>query len=119
METVNRGAPAWRGGLGRLWPMLIASVSACGYPPWIVFGLLGGAVADRADQRRPMWTVAAVRGALVTGLAAAVWGLNAPVSLAAAFFVPRPALVALRPLREADVFVAAPDGDVTTARRQG
>ncbi|MFD5076792.1 MFS transporter [Streptomyces sp. NPDC058371] len=91
--------PAWRGGFGRLWsaavlssfgdalrtaalpllaatltdePMLIASVTACGYLPWIVFGLLGGAVADRVDQRRAMWTVDALRGLLMAAFAAAV-----------------------------------------------
>ncbi|MEU6543520.1 MFS transporter [Streptomyces sp. NPDC046859] len=91
--------PALRGGFGRLWgaavlssfgdslrtaalpllavtltdrPLLIAAVTACGYLPWIVFGLLGGAVADRVDQRRAMWTVDAVRGALVAAFAVAV-----------------------------------------------
>lgn len=53
-------------------PLLIASVTACGYLPWIVFGLLGGAVADRVDQRRAMWTVDAVRGLLVAAFAVAV-----------------------------------------------
>ncbi|GAA2552811.1 MFS transporter [Streptomyces levis] len=102
MATVEvRGvrAPAWRGGFGRLWsaavlssfgdalrtaalpllavtltdePLLIASVTACGYLPWIVFGLLGGAVADRVDQRRAMWLVDAVRGLLVGAFAVAV-----------------------------------------------
>ncbi|MFH8498196.1 MFS transporter [Streptomyces coeruleorubidus] len=92
-------APAWRGGFGRLWsaavlssfgdalrtaalpllavtltdePLLIASVTACGYLPWIVFGLLGGAVADRVDQRRAMWMVDAIRGLLVAAFAVAV-----------------------------------------------
>ncbi|MGW7266590.1 MFS transporter [Streptomyces sp. NPDC054842] len=92
-------APAWRGGFGRLWsaavlssfgdalrtaalpllaatltrePLLIASVTACGYLPWIVFGLLGGAVADRVDQRRAMWTVDAARGLLVAAFGVAV-----------------------------------------------
>ncbi|MEU6772911.1 MFS transporter [Streptomyces sp. NPDC046759] len=99
VETGERRAPAWRGGFGRLWtaavvsqfgdalrgaalplvaasltdrPLLIASVTACGYLPWIVFGLLGGAVADRVDQRRAMWTVDAVRGLLVGSFAAVV-----------------------------------------------
>ncbi|MER5180681.1 MFS transporter [Streptomyces sp. NPDC002896] len=98
-EAVGASAPTWRGGFGRLWtaavlsrfgdalrmaalpllaasltdePMLIASVTACGYLPWIVFGLLGGAVADRVDQRRVMWSVDVVRGLLVAGFAAAV-----------------------------------------------
>ncbi len=53
-------------------PLLIASVTACGYLPWIVFGLLGGAVADRVDQRRAMWRVDAVRGLLVAAFAVAV-----------------------------------------------
>jgi MFS family permease len=92
-------APAWRGGFGRLWsaavvsrfgdslraaalpllaasltedPLLIASVTACGYLPWLLFGLLGGAVADRVDQRRAMWTVDLLRGALMAAFAGAV-----------------------------------------------
>ncbi|GGV46867.1 MFS transporter [Streptomyces spectabilis] len=90
---------AWRGGFGRLWsaavlssfgdslrkaalpllaasltddPLLIASVTACGYLPWLVFGLLGGAVADRVDQRRAMWRVDVARGVLVGVFALAV-----------------------------------------------
>ncbi|MFF9026245.1 MFS transporter [Streptomyces iakyrus] len=102
MATVEVGSsapPAWRGGFGRLWsaavlssfgdalrtaalpllavtltddPLLIASVTACGYLPWIVFGLLGGAVADRVDRRRAMWMVDALRGLLVAAFAVAV-----------------------------------------------
>lgn len=53
-------------------PLLIASVAACGYLPWLLFGLLGGAVADRVDQRRAMWTVDVVRGLLMAAFAAAV-----------------------------------------------
>ncbi|MFD7324460.1 MFS transporter [Streptomyces sp. NPDC059875] len=99
-ETVGtRSAPAWRGGYGRLWtaavvskfgdslraaampllaasltddPLLIASVTACGYLPWLLFGLLGGAVADRVDQRRAMWAVDLVRGGLMAAFAFAV-----------------------------------------------
>lgn len=98
-ETVGGRAPAWRGGFGRLWsaavlssfgdslrtaalpllavtltdrPLLIATVTACGYLPWIIFGLLGGAVADRVDQRRAMWTVDALRALLVGAFAVVV-----------------------------------------------
>ncbi|WP_073952426.1 MFS transporter [Streptomyces kebangsaanensis] len=98
-KTGDVGAPAWRGGFGRLWsaavlssfgdslrttalpllavsltddPLLISSVAACGYLPWIIFGLLGGAVADRVDQRRAMWTADTVRALLVGGFAVAV-----------------------------------------------
>ncbi|PZH15383.1 MFS transporter [Streptomyces sp. NTH33] len=98
-KAAGVGAPAWRGGFGRLWsaavlssfgdslrtaalpllavsltddPLLISSVAACGYLPWIIFGLLGGAVADRVDQRRAMWTADTVRALLVGGFAVAV-----------------------------------------------
>ncbi|MDH6216195.1 MFS transporter [Streptomyces pseudovenezuelae] len=108
VETGDMRAPAWRGGFGRLWtaavvsrfgdalrgsalpllatsltdrPLLIASVTACGYLPWIVFGLLGGAVADRIDQRRAMWTVDAVRGLLVAAFAGAVALGHASIAL--------------------------------------
>ncbi|MFJ8331311.1 MFS transporter [Streptomyces sp. NPDC094437] len=101
-------ALAWRGGFGRLWgaavlssfgdalrtaalpltaasltddPLLIASVSACGYLPWLLFGLLGGAVADRVDQRRAMWTVDAVRGLLMACFALAVGLGHASIAL--------------------------------------
>ncbi len=92
-------APSWRGGFGRLWaaavvsrfgdgmrnaalpllaasltrsPLLVALVTAAGYLPWIVFGLLGGALADRIDQRRAMRTVDGVRALLTGGFALAV-----------------------------------------------
>lgn len=108
VETGEGRAPAWRGGFGRLWtaavvsrfgdalrgaalpllaasltgrPLLIASVTACGYAPWILFGLLGGAVADRVDQRRAMWTVDAVRGLLMLSFALAVALGHASVGL--------------------------------------
>ncbi|MFJ4919114.1 MFS transporter [Streptomyces sp. NPDC088725] len=102
------GAPAWRGGFGRLWsaavvsrcgdslraaampllaasltddPLLIASVTACGYLPWLLFGLLGGAVADRVDQRRAMWTVDLLRSLLMAAFAAAVALGHASIAL--------------------------------------
>lgn len=96
-ETAARArVPAWRGGFGRLWsaavisrfgdslrgaalpllavsltddPLVVALVTACGYLPWLLFGLLGGAVADRVDQRRAMWAVDLVRGVLMAGFA--------------------------------------------------
>ncbi|MER5492791.1 MFS transporter [Streptomyces sp. NPDC002490] len=92
-------AVRWRGGFGRLWaaavlsrfgdalrtaalpllaatltdePLLIATVTASGYLPWLVFGLLGGALADRLDQRRAMIHVDLVRALLVGAFAVAV-----------------------------------------------
>lgn len=109
-------APAWRGGFGRLWsaavisrfgdalrttalpllavrltdePLAVASVTACAYLPWLLFGLLGGAVADRVDQRRAMWAVDTVRGLLVAAFALAV-GLghaSVPLLIALAFLL--------------------------------
>jgi MFS family permease len=114
VEVTDTHVPAWRGGFGRLWsaavisrfgdalrtaalpllavrltddPLVIASVTACGYLPWLLFGLLGGAVADRVDQRRAMWAVDLVRGLLVASFALAV-GLghaSIPLLLALAF----------------------------------
>lgn len=107
-EAKGGTAPAWRGGFGRLWsaavlssfgdsvrtaalpllavtltdrPLLIAAVTACGYLPWLAFGLLGGAVADRVDQRRAMWTVDVARGLLVACFAVAVARGHASVAL--------------------------------------
>ncbi|MDX3688933.1 MFS transporter [Streptomyces europaeiscabiei] len=62
-------------------PLLVASVAACGYVPWLLFGLFGGAVADRVDQRRAMWTVDVARGLLVAGFAVAVALDHASIAL--------------------------------------
>jgi predicted MFS family arabinose efflux permease len=62
-------------------PLPIASVTACGYLPWLLFGLVGGAVADRVDQRRAMWTVDAVRGLLMASFAVAVALGHASIAL--------------------------------------
>ncbi|MGR8011217.1 MFS transporter [Streptomyces hypolithicus] len=107
--TVDKAqAPAWRGGFGRLWtaavvsrfgdslrtaampllaasltsdPVLVALVSAGGYLPWLLFGLLGGAVADRVNQRRAMWSVDLVRAALMAAFAMAVASGHASIAL--------------------------------------
>ncbi|MFI5807460.1 MFS transporter [Streptomyces sp. NPDC051561] len=101
-------APTWRGGYGRLFtaaviskfgdslrsaampllaasltsdPVLISLVTACGFLPWLLFGLVGGAVADRVDQRRAMWAVDLVRGLLMAAFAVAVALGQAPIAL--------------------------------------
>ncbi len=108
VEVVGVQVPTWRGGFGRLWtaavlskfgdslrtaalpllaasltadPLLITLVSACGYLPWLLFGLLGGAVADRVDQRRAMWAVDVVRGVLMAAFAVAVALGHASIAL--------------------------------------
>ncbi len=113
-EATAVRVPAWRGGFGRLWsaavvsrfgdalrtaalpliavrltddPFVIASVTACGYLPWLLFGLLGGAVADRVDQRRAMWSVDTLRGTLVAcfGLAVGLGHASIGLLIALAF----------------------------------
>ncbi|AUH43654.1 MFS transporter [Streptomyces sp. CMB-StM0423] len=101
-------APAWRGGFGRLWSaavvsrfgdalrgaalpllaveltdsaLLVALVTACGFLPWLLFGLIGGAVADRVDQRRAMWITDVLRGLLMAAFAFAVWQDRAGIAL--------------------------------------
>ncbi|GHH35266.1 MFS transporter [Streptomyces candidus] len=108
MTAVQAAALGWRGGFGRLLsaavvskfgdslrtaampllaasltsdPMPVALVTACGYLPWLLFGLLGGAVADRVDQRRAMWAVDAVRGLLMAAFAVAVALGHASIAL--------------------------------------
>ncbi|GAB3828968.1 MFS transporter [Dactylosporangium cerinum] len=53
-------------------PRGIALVFAAGYLPWPLFGLVGGALADRLDRRVLMWRVDLVRAVLVGAFAAAV-----------------------------------------------
>lgn len=107
-ERAPAAVPAWRGGFGRLWaaavvsrfgdalrgaalpllavsltdsPVLVSLVTACGFLPWLLFGLIGGAIADRVDQRRAMWVVDGVRAALMAGFAFAVWTGHATIGL--------------------------------------
>ncbi|MGV9323256.1 MFS transporter [Streptomyces sp. NPDC003660] len=113
-QVVETATPAWRGGFGRLWsaavlsrfgdalrtaalpllavrltddPLAVAAVTACGYVPWLLFGLLGGALADRVDQRRAMWGVDVARGLLVAAfaLAVALGHASIPLLIALAF----------------------------------
>ncbi|WP_433548197.1 MFS transporter [Streptomyces sp. CA-294286] len=108
VQAAETAALGWRGGFGRLLsaavvskfgdalrtaampllaasltsdPMLVALVTACGYLPWLLFGLLGGAVADRVDQRRAMWAVDGVRGLLMAAFAVAVALGHASIAL--------------------------------------
>lgn len=53
-------------------PARIAGLAVAQRLPWLLFGLLGGALSDRLDRRRTMMAVALVRGALVATLAVAL-----------------------------------------------
>jgi hypothetical protein len=58
-------------------------VSFAEWLPWLLFGLLSGALLDRWDRRRVMWTVDAARFAIVAGLAVAVLADQARIALLA------------------------------------
>jgi MFS family permease len=64
-------------------PLLVSLVSFAEWLPWLLFGLLSGALLDRWDRRRVMWTVDAARFAVVGGLAVAVLGGQASIALLA------------------------------------
>ncbi|WP_432251933.1 MFS transporter [Streptomyces sp. HNM1019] len=108
LDAGKPAGPAWRGGFGRLWaaavvsrfgdalrgaalpllavsltdsPVLVSLVTACGFLPWLLFGLIGGAIADRVDQRRAMWAVDGLRAVLMAGFAVAVWLDRASIGL--------------------------------------
>ena len=65
-------------------PLLVSLVSFAEWLPWLLFGLLSGALLDRWDRRRVMWTVDAARFAIVGGLAVAVLLDQASIALLAA-----------------------------------
>jgi MFS family permease len=65
-------------------PLGVSVVSFAEWLPWLLFGLLSGALLDRWDRRRVMWTVDAGRFAVVGGLAVAVLGGQASIALLAA-----------------------------------
>jgi MFS family permease len=64
-------------------PLLVSLVSFAEWLPWLLFGLLSGALLDRWDRRRVMWTVDAARFAIVAGLAVAVLPGQAGIALLA------------------------------------
>jgi MFS family permease len=70
-------------------PLSISLVSASFLLPWLLVGLLSGALVDRWDRRRTMWTVDLGRAAVVGGLAVAVLvGVaSIPLLIAAGFLL--------------------------------
>lgn len=52
-------------------PMTLAVVTAAGTVPWLLFGVLGGALVDRWDRRATMWVTDAARAVLLAIPAAA------------------------------------------------
>jgi MFS family permease len=65
-------------------PLLVSAVVFAEWLPWLLFGLLSGALLDRWDRRRVMWRVDAARFLVVGGLALAVLAGWASIPLLAA-----------------------------------
>lgn len=53
-------------------PLQVAVVDASSWLPWLLFGLLSGAMVDRQDRRQVMWQVDTSRFVVVAALAVAV-----------------------------------------------
>ncbi|HEY3505280.1 MAG TPA: MFS transporter, partial [Actinocatenispora sp.] len=68
-------------------PRLVSLVSVAEQLPWVLFGLLAGALADRVDRRRVLWRIDLVRAGIVAVLVATVLTgtVTLPVILAVAF----------------------------------
>ncbi|MEW2143290.1 MFS transporter [Micromonospora vinacea] len=70
-------------------PMALAIVTAAGTLPWLLFGILGGALVDRWDRRRTMWVADTARAMLlaIPAAAAALDVLSVPLLAAVAFLL--------------------------------
>jgi MFS family permease len=70
-------------------PLAVSVVTVASWLPWPLFALPAGAMVDRLDRRRVMWTVDATRALVVAALAAAVlagWA-SIPLLAVAGFLV--------------------------------
>ncbi|MGW2485713.1 MFS transporter [Streptomyces sp. NPDC001606] len=70
-------------------PLALAVVTAAGTLPWLLFGVLGGALVDRWDRRRTMWVTDAARAVLlaIPAAAAGLDVLSIPLLAAVAFLL--------------------------------
>ncbi|GHJ53015.1 MFS transporter [Nonomuraea sp. TT08I-71] len=70
-------------------PMALAVVTAAGTLPWLLFGVLGGALVDRWDRRRTMWAADLARAVLlaIPAAAAALDALSIPLLATVAFLL--------------------------------
>jgi MFS family permease len=70
-------------------PMALAVITAAGTLPWLLFGVLGGALVDRWDRRRTMWVTDAARAVLlaIPAAAAALDVLSIALLAAVAFLL--------------------------------
>jgi MFS family permease len=67
-------------------PALVAGAVFAQQLPWLLFSLPGGVYVDRPDRRRLLAGVNLLRGAVLAGLAVAVWGGAASIPLVYAVF---------------------------------
>jgi MFS family permease len=70
-------------------PLQIGLVGAAAFLPWVLVGPVSGALVDRLDRHRLMWTVDLARAAVLAGIAAAVlagWA-SIPLLVAGAFLL--------------------------------
>ena len=70
-------------------PLAVSVVTFAGWLPWLLFALPAGALVDRLDRRRVMWTVDAARALAVGALTVAVlagWA-SIPLLAVAGFLV--------------------------------
>jgi MFS family permease len=65
-------------------PLQVSLVTFAGWLPWLLFGLISGALVDRWDRRRVMWRVDACRVVVVGVLGVAVLAGWATIPLLAA-----------------------------------
>lgn len=65
-------------------PREVAFVFGAGHLAWPLFGLVGGAVADRADRRALMWRVDLARGVLAAVFAVLLLTVDVPIAALAA-----------------------------------
>ncbi|MGW2478099.1 MFS transporter [Streptomyces sp. NPDC001665] len=70
-------------------PLALAVVTAAGTLPWLLFGVLGGALVDRWDRRRTMWVADTARAVLlaIPAVAAGLGLLSIPLLAAVAFLL--------------------------------
>ncbi|MFF4032644.1 MFS transporter [Streptomyces sviceus] len=70
-------------------PVVLSLVTAAGLLPWLLFGLIGGALVDRWDRRRTMWIADAARATLlIAAVAGAEAGLvGVPLLIGVAFLL--------------------------------
>ncbi|MFI6324868.1 MFS transporter [Nonomuraea sp. NPDC050556] len=70
-------------------PIVLSLITAAATLPWLLFGLLGGALVDRWDRRRTMWITDLARAALVAipVVAAMTGSISMPLLIAVAFLL--------------------------------